>query len=98
MVEGVDDGALPVKIDPTSNGEFRPVPLTEAVARANALALERIGEHARRGGVARRTFLQSLCGAATTLMALDEAFAAQGNAGGVFRLPREAAFETAAAE
>ena len=31
-------------------------------------------------------------------MTLDEAFAAQGNTGGVFRLPKEAAFETAAAE
>ena len=62
MTAGTDDDALPVKIDPTSNGEFRPVPLTETVARANALALERIGEHAKRVGVARRTFLQSLCG------------------------------------
>ncbi len=98
MTAGTDDGALPVKVDPTSNGEFRPVPLTETVARANALALERIGEHAGRVGVARRTFLQSLCGAATTLLTLGEAFAAQGNTGGVFRLPKEAAFETAAAE
>ena len=29
-------GPLPVKVDATSNGEFRPVPLTEHVARANA--------------------------------------------------------------
>jgi uncharacterized protein len=98
MTAGADDGALPIKVDPTSNGEFRPVPLGEAVARANALALERIGEHARRVGVARRAFLQSLCGAATTLLTLGEAFAAQGNTGGSFRLPKEAAFEPAAAE
>ncbi|MDF2782339.1 MAG: hypothetical protein K0S96_2144, partial [Geminicoccaceae bacterium] len=58
---------LPIKIDPTSNGEFRPVPLTETVARGNALAAERITSHAKRVGVARRAFLQSLCGAATTL-------------------------------
>ena len=98
MAENADDGALPIKVDPTSNGEFRPVPLSGAVARANALALGRIGEHARRVGVARRSFLQSLCGAATTLLTLGEAFAAQGNTGGSFRLPKEAAFETAAAE
>ena len=89
---------LPIKIDPTSNGEFRPVPLTETVARANALAAERLTSHARRVGVARRAFLQSLCGAATTLLTLNQAFAARGNTGGSFRLPAEAAFETAAAD
>ena len=36
---------LPIKVDATSNGEFRPVPLTEHVVKANALAAERIGEH-----------------------------------------------------
>ena len=90
--------ALPIKVDPTSNGEFRPVPRTETLARANALACERIGEHARRVGVGRRAFLQSLCGAATTLWTLNEALAGQGNTGGSFRLPKEAAYETAAAE
>jgi predicted TIM-barrel fold metal-dependent hydrolase len=92
------DRVLPIKIDPTCNGEFRPVPLTEALSRANALAAERIGEHAGRVGMVRRTFLQSLCGAATTLLTLNEAFAARGNTGGSFRLPAEAAFEPAAAE
>jgi uncharacterized protein len=91
-------GRLPIKVDATSNGEFRPVPVGETVARAKALAAERIGEHARRIGVARRAFLQSLCGAATALLTLDQAFAARGNAGGRFRLPEEAALEPAAAE
>ena len=91
------DRALPIKVDPTSNGEFRPVPLTKMLARANALARERIGTHARRLGVSRRAFLQSLCAAATTFGALNEAFAAQGNTGGSFRLPKEAAYESAAA-
>src|SRR6187551_154341 len=40
-------GTLPVKVDSTSNGEFRPVPLTEHVARANKEAERRIGEHAK---------------------------------------------------
>ena len=90
-------GPLPIKVDATSNGEFRPVPLTEHVARANSEAELRIGEYAKRVGIGRRAFLQSLCGAATTLLTLNEAFAALGNTGGLFRLPKESAFETAAA-
>src|SRR4051795_5919971 len=89
-MSGTRAPVLPIKVDPTSNGEFRPVPLPEAVAAANALAARRIGEHARRLGVARRTFLRSLCGAATTLATLNEAFAAEGNTGGSFVLPKEA--------
>jgi uncharacterized protein len=90
-------GPLPIKVDATSNGEFRPVPLTEPVARANREAEFRIGENAKRVGIGRRAFLQSLCGAATTLLTLNEAFAALGNIGGLFRLPKESAFETATA-
>src|SRR6185437_6543517 len=90
-------GTLPVKVDSTSNGEFRPVPLTKHVSCANSEAERLIGEHAKRVGLARRAFLQSLCGAATTLLTLNEAFAAFGNIGGLFRLPKESAFETAAA-
>jgi hypothetical protein len=98
MTQRTSDTGLPVKVDPTSNGEFRPVPLTPALRRANALARTRIGEHARRVGMSRRHFLRSLCGAATTLATLGEAFAAQGNRGGLFALPKEAPFEPAAAE
>ena len=56
-------GPLPVKVDSTSNGEFRPVPLAEHVARANSEAEQQIGENAKRVGFGRRAFLQSLCGA-----------------------------------
>jgi uncharacterized protein len=97
MSLSIPRGRLPIKIDATSNGEFRPVPVPDVVARANALAATQIGIHAKRVGMARRAFLQSLCGAATTLMTLDDAFAARGNGGGRFVLPKEAAFETAAA-
>jgi uncharacterized protein len=90
-------GRLPIKIDATSNGEFRPVPVSDVVARANALAATQIGVHAKRVGMARRAFMQSLCGAATTLLTLDHAFAARGDGGGRFVLPKEAGFETAAA-
>ena len=41
-------GKLPVKVDSTSNGEFRPVPLAEHVARANSEAERQIGENAKR--------------------------------------------------
>src|SRR5262249_56234378 len=85
-------GSLPVKVDATSNGEFRPVPLTEPVSRANSEAERRIGDHAKRVGIERRAFLQSLCGAATTLLTLNEAFAALGNIGGLFPLPKHTAF------
>ena len=50
-------GPLP-KVDATSNGEFRPVPLAEHVARADREAERRIGEHAKRVGIGRRAFLQ----------------------------------------
>jgi hypothetical protein len=97
MVTDTHDLTLPIKIDPTSNGEFRPVPLTKPLAQANVLARERVGAYAKRLGVGRRAFLQSLCAAATTLGTLNEAFAAQGNIGGSFRLPKEARYESAAA-
>jgi uncharacterized protein len=90
-------GRLPIKIDATSNGEFRPVPVDAGIRAAQQLAATRIAEHARRTGVPRRRFLADLCGAATTLLTLDAAFTARGNAGGRFVLPEEAAFEPAAA-
>jgi hypothetical protein len=49
-------GKLPVKVDSTSNGEFRPVPLAEHVARANIEAERQIGENAKRVGFGRRAF------------------------------------------
>ena len=41
MVTESRDRALPIKVDPTSNGEFRPVPLTKLLTQANVLARER---------------------------------------------------------
>ena len=54
------DLALPIKVDSTSNGEFRPVPLTKTLAQANALARERIGTHAKRLGVGRASVYRVL--------------------------------------
>jgi predicted TIM-barrel fold metal-dependent hydrolase len=88
---------LPIKLDATSNGEYAPVPVGRALAGAKDLAARRIEEGARRTGQSRRSFLTGLCGAATTLLTLNEAFAWRGRPGGYFDLPREAARETAAA-
>ena len=88
---------LPIKIDSTSNGEFRPVPVGPDHRAARRLAVERIAGNARRIDVSRRGFLTGLCGAATTLLAYQEVFAAAGAPGGGFVLPKEAAFEPAAA-
>src|SRR5690348_517023 len=88
---------LPIKLDATSNGEFAPVPVDAGIRAAKRLAAERITDNARLTGVPRRRFLTGLCGAATTLLTLDAAFAARGNAGGRFVLPEAAAFEPAAA-
>jgi hypothetical protein len=89
---------LPIKIDSTSNGEFRPVPLDPELRAARRLASERIAHNARRTGASRRAFMMSLCGAATALLAFDEVFAATGRSDGAFLLPKEAALEPAAAE
>jgi len=91
------DTTLPIKIDSTSNGEFAPMPVSRAVRFANRLAAERITANARRAGMSRRRFLAGLCGAATTLLSFNEAFAGRRRPGGTFALPPEAAFEPAAA-
>jgi len=84
---------LPIKLDSTSNGEFEPVPLSPANRRANRLAHEAATANAKRLGLARREFLKSACGAASTLLSFNAANAAAGATGGFFDLPAEAALE-----
>jgi uncharacterized protein len=84
---------LPIKIDTTSNGEFQPIPLSKTNRTANHAALQSATENARRIGRSRRRFLISSCGAATTLLAMNQANAAAGKVGGFFAVPAEAAFE-----
>jgi predicted TIM-barrel fold metal-dependent hydrolase len=88
---------LPIKIDATSNGEFEPVPLAPVHHAARRLALESAAANARRLGLSRRAFLVSACGAASTLLAMNEAYARSGRRGGFFELPREAALDRHAA-
>ena len=88
---------LPVKLDTTTNGEFSPVPLEAIHHHANRLAYEAATENARHLGLDRRTFLVSACGAATTLLGMNAAYATQGQRGGFFELPKEAGLDMYAA-
>jgi predicted TIM-barrel fold metal-dependent hydrolase len=89
---------LPIRLDSTSNGEFEPVPLGAAARFANRLAHQHASRNARRLGISRRAFLVSACGAASTLLAMNRAFARAGVRGGAYDLPDEAAFEPQLAE
>ncbi len=97
---GCDDEGrrLPVRLDSTSNGEFAPVPLPAPARLANRIAHRRADENARRLGLSRRGFLLSACGAASSLLSMNEAFAAAGQRGGFYQLASEAALEPEVAE
>jgi len=89
---------LPIKLDSTSNGEFEPVPLEDVHRRARRLALEQATANARSTGRSRRDFLISACGAATTLLAMNAAYAAAGRSGGYFDIAAEAGLDVDAAK
>ncbi len=93
-----DGQRLPIKLDTTSNGEFVPVPLSDANRAANRMAHEAASRNAKRLGLKRRDFLLSACGAASTLLAFNAANAAAGKTGGYFDLRAEAALEPQLAE
>jgi predicted TIM-barrel fold metal-dependent hydrolase len=82
---------LPIKLDSASNGEYVPIPLAPVHRRARALAVAAATDNARRLGLGRRGFLVSACGAASTLLAMNEAYAASGARGGFFQIEPEAA-------
>ncbi len=84
---------LPVKLDAATNGEFAPIALAPVHREANRTALEAAGANAKRLGLDRRTFLVSSCGVATTLLAMNAAYARSGPRGGFYALPREAALD-----
>ena len=92
------DPKLPIKMDSTSNGEFLPLALPPHLRAANKAAADGLTANARRLAQNRRGFLGSLCGAATTLLAFNQAHAAAGNLGGRFAVRPEAALDPAAAE
>jgi uncharacterized protein len=84
---------LPIKVDSTSNGEFAPIPLSRRNILANRAAQENATRCARRMGLSRRNFLVSTCGAASTLLAINEVNAAAGKVGGSFALDADAAVD-----
>ena len=84
---------LPIKLDPTTNGEFAPVPLSPVHHHARKLAQDAASRQPRRMGLTRRAFLVSACGAATTLLAMNAAYAASGRRGGYYDLPGESALD-----
>ncbi len=81
---------LPIKLDTTSNGEYEPVPLAPVNVEANRLAQENASVHAKKLGRSRRRFMVSACGAASTLLAFNQA---HGTSGGFYDLHREAALD-----
>lgn len=88
-------GPLPIKLDTTSNGEFEPVPLPAAARDARSRAVDAIEHGARHAGHAarRRDYLRSALGAAATLVAFNDAFAASGQRGARYEVPKDAAFD-----
>ena len=81
---------LPIKLDTTSNGEFMPVPLSDANRAANRIAHFSAAENAKRLGLSRRGFLISACGAASTLLAFNQA---HGTSAGFYDLHPQAALD-----
>jgi uncharacterized protein len=77
---------LPIKLGPTSNGEYSPVPPSEKLRWVQREALQRADDNARRIGLSRREFLRSTAGAATVLLTLNEVT----GCGGQYRLPKDA--------
>jgi len=89
---------LPVKLDTACNGEFVPLPLDPLSNEINRVAKRNVGTVARHLGRTRRAYLVSSSGVASVLNTMNEVFAAAGKTGGSYVLPKEAAFEDAAAE
>jgi len=88
---------LPIKLDTATNGEFEPIPLEAMHHRARRLALDAATANAKRLGLSRRAFLVSACGAATTLLGMNDAYAAANRQGGYYELPSDAALDIYAA-
>jgi hypothetical protein len=89
---------LPIKLDTTSNGEFEPVALPCDALAARQLAQEQVEAAARRIDLSRRRYVVSQLGAAASLAAFNQAFAAAGKRGGRYDIAKEAPFELAAAQ
>jgi len=99
-----DDPGLPIKLHPCSNGEYVPPAASPVVHETIRRAREEADRLARRLGMSRRQFLQTLSGAALVLVTLDacsneerRAGPTTTGAGGRFPVPPESTTEPAAA-
>jgi predicted TIM-barrel fold metal-dependent hydrolase len=92
-----DGTRLPIKLDTTTNGEFAPIPLAIEHHRANQFADDAATINAKRLGIDRRSFLVSACGVASSLMSMNQAYAAKGLHGGFFEVDKTAALDMYAA-
>ena len=77
---------LPIKLDPTSNGEFVPQPLQSYELAAIDQAQRAASDNARRRGVGRRAYMISDSAAASTLLAINATAAGRGRTGGYYDL------------
>ena len=84
---------LPIKLDTATNGEYAPIPLAPVHREARRRAFDAATANAKRLGVDRRSFLVSACGAASSLIAMNEAYAKSGPRGGFYQIEREAALD-----
>lgn len=85
---------LPIKLEPTSNGEYTPPPESPRVEYVRRLAMQTAAEHARRAGLSRRDFLRSSAGSATVLLAMNQLSCG----GGRYDVPASAAHDAKEAE
>jgi predicted TIM-barrel fold metal-dependent hydrolase len=81
---------LPIKLDSTSNGEFVPVPLSASNRAANRLAHEAASSNSKKLNLTRRNFLVSACGAASTLLAFNQA---HGTSRGFYDIEKDSALD-----
>jgi uncharacterized protein len=87
---------LPIKLDSSTNGEYAPKPISRALRHVVDCAHADTERRARELGLSRREFVQSSCGAATVLLALNQLPGCAG--GGTYNLPKTATHEPAAAD
>jgi uncharacterized protein len=89
-------------LGPRSNGEYLPFPRTPVVEEAVRRLRAHADRHGPRLGITRRRFLQTLCGAATTLFVLsacdrEEQATRDTEPGGTYRVPTSATTDPDAA-
>ncbi|BAW79645.1 amidohydrolase 2 [Candidatus Nitrosoglobus terrae] len=89
---------LPIKIDGSSNGEFTPRQITETERQINLEASKKASDLSKYLNQTRREFLKSACGAAATLLVMNNIYTRLGVTGGFFNIAQAAEVEPELAE